>query len=369
MRGPQRPLTVNGPFSQRRGALLFLGGWMLAGVFVAALLVLFGQAAWPNSLLLALPVMLVYALAAGNSAYYLCRAYPLADRSMVRIVLVLGAAALCSGGLWLGLVQLWNMLNLSFGRSWAGIHIDSALSLLLAGLGALLYGLSAVLQYLLMEVERAAAAEQRGLQAALAAQDAELRLLRTQIEPHFLFNSLNSISALTSQNPAAARKMTLQLADFFRTSLGLAGHDSIALRRELDLCRNFLAIEQVRFGARLSVEEAIEAAALDCMVPPMLIQPLVENAVKHGVAQLIEGGTVRIAARRSGAYLYLSIRNDIDSALPAASAGGMGLANVRQRLAGLYGEQARCTINRGAGYFSVDIILPAAMAAAEEEQP
>jgi LytS/YehU family sensor histidine kinase len=218
--------------------------------------------------------------------------------------------------------------------------------------------------YLVIEFVRARSAERRELESMLMAQEAELRMLRTQIDPHFLFNSLNSISALTSVDAKAARRMTLELASFFRQSLGLEAHKKVTLGEELVLIRHFLAIEQVRFGARLQVEQEVTDDASACLVPPMIIQPLVENAVKHGICNLPEGGLVRISARRAGSILHIRVDNPVDADLPQQPASnhqgaGIGLANVRQRLAGAYKHDASIRWGRHENNFNVDIAMPA----------
>ena len=228
------------------------------------------------------------------------------------------------------------------------------------GLGAILYGLSAVAHYLAIEFDRARLAERRELESKLMAQEAELRMLRTQIDPHFLFNSLNSISALTSLNPAGAREMTLQLADFFRHSLGQEAHMLATVDAEAQLARHFLAIEKVRFGARLSVECEISDEARPCLLPPMILQPLVENAVKHGIGGLTGGGLVSIAARRDASLLRISVENDVDAAQDSSLPGnGIGLANVQQRLATAYGHEGAVHHARRDNKYRVELILPA----------
>ncbi|MDC8758342.1 sensor histidine kinase [Janthinobacterium fluminis] len=348
-----------GPFSSRRGVALYALVCLSLGVALAAVIVMAADAHWGNALLFALPLTLVYAVAAGFSAFYLCRAYPLSGRPPLAIAAVMSAAALVAGLLWQALAQFWNGLSLLTELRWAGIALTPALSALLFGLGVLLYALALALHYLALEFMRATAAEQGEMQSQLAAQEAQLRMLRTQIDPHFLFNSLNSISALTSANPAGAREMTVQLASFYRRSLGMEAHKKVPLGEEMQLIRHFVAIEQVRFGARLQVEEALDEAAAACLVPPMLIQPLVENAVKHGVCKMTEGGTIRIAARRAGSILRISVLNPVDADLPAARPGGIGLDNVRQRLAGAYGHEASIHWARRGASFGVDIAMPA----------
>ncbi len=350
---------MQGAFSNRRGAALYLLVWLILGTVLGGVIVSAFGAGWSNALLFALPATLVYAFAAGFSSHALCRAFPLTERRPSTVVAVLSLAALMSALLWTLLCRAWNALWLVLGVDWAGIALSVSLTELIFGLGVLLYGLSVVLQYLRIEFERARSAERRVLESKVMAQEAELRMLRTQIDPHFLFNSLNSISALTSQNPAGAREMTVQLAEFFRHSLGLEAHKKVTLQAETVLTAHFLAVEKIRFGARLMVEQDIADDARRCLVPPMIIQPLVENAVKHGIGNLTEGGTIRIRARRDGSLLRISVDNDIDDDLPAPRSNGIGLANVRQRLAAAYGHEASINWTRQGRTFTVELTLPA----------
>src|SRR4029078_8405340 len=152
------------------------------------------------------------------------------------------------------------------------------------------------------------ASERSGVALQVRARDAELRALRAQLDPHFLFNSLQSISALTTADPQAARRMCLLLAAFLRDTLTLGSQPRISIGRELLLARRFLEIEQVRFGERLQVD--IESwRAVQILVPPLILQPLVENAVRHGIAHALEGGVVRVRAVAGIAQLVIIVEN------------------------------------------------------------
>ncbi|MGZ8288816.1 MAG: sensor histidine kinase [Telluria sp.] len=350
---------MKGPLSNRRSMTLFLLVCLMLGLVLAALVVSATGTGWTNGLLFALPMTMVYAFATGFSAYYLCRAYPLAQKGIGSILVVLGVAALVSGALWTVAGLALNALLQSFEVQWAGFDIAPGLKATMFGLGAILYGLSVVAHYLAIEVERAQVAERRELESKLMAQEAELRMLRTQIDPHFLFNSLNSISALTSANPAGAREMTLQLAEFFRHSLGAGAATLATLDAEARLVLHFLAIEKVRFGARLSIDCDIGDEARACLVPPMILQPLVENAVKHGIGNLTAGGLVAIRARREASLLRISVENDVDDEGGASGGTGIGLANVRQRLAAAYGHEGSVNWTRRDSKFRVELTLPA----------
>lgn len=349
---------MGGLFASRRGAIVYLLFWLFLGGALGGVVALTGAAHLLNALLFAVPVCLVYAFMAGYSAYYLCRAYPLGSPKAGSIPMVFSVAAVLSGFAWLVVALAWNGLGELAAQGWLGIDLGPHLQALLVGLGILLYGFAAAVHYVVIEFVRAKGAEQRELQSKLMAQEAELRMLRTQIDPHFLFNSLNSISALTSQNPRAARAMTLELASFFRQSLGLEAHKKITLGEEIVLIRHFLAVEQVRFGERLGVDEQLDNEALPCLVPPMIIQPLVENAVKHGIGGLTEGGTVRICAQRKGSLLHIRVENEYDADEPQKQGNGIGLANVRQRLTCAYKHEASIHWARQGAVYAVDITLP-----------
>jgi LytS/YehU family sensor histidine kinase len=227
-------------------------------------------------------------------------------------------------------------------------------------MGVLVYLLSVAVHYLVLALETAREAELRGVQARVLAREAELRALRAQVDPHFLFNSLNSISALTSEDPAAARRMCLLLSGFLRRSLALGARDRITLEEELALVADYLAIEKVRFGPRVDVRQEVGEASLICAVPPLLLQPLVENAVRHGLAHLLEGGTIRITARRKGGRLSIAIENPRDPERPTRRGEGVGIANVRDRLRSLYGDEASASFRADDASYRVDLNLPAA---------
>ena len=184
-------------------------------------------------------------------------------------------------------------------------------------------------------------------QAALA----ELAALQARINPHFFFNTLNTISSLVEEDPRRAGDIVETLAELFRYTFRAAESRPVRLEEELEFVRRYLTIEQARFGERLRVVRDLSPAALRVMVPGLLLQPLVENAVGHGVAPLRRGGTVRIAARLEGEDLVVEVSDD-GRGLPAGSdpiRAGHGLDNVRQRLQTLYGERGRLTLAAGPG--------------------
>ena len=181
--------------------------------------------------------------------------------------------------------------------------------------------------------------ERHAADLVVRAQEAQVRALRYQINPHFLFNTLNAIAALVRDAPAKAEEMVVQLSDFFRRSLAVNPTEDLTLSEEADLQRLYLEIERTRFPDRLRFDVALDGSA-DARVPALLLQPLVENAVKHGVARS-EGPTcIRIAARVDGPMLEIVVENDAKASGPGAKGANVGLRNVADRLRSRFGDEA-----------------------------
>jgi len=197
------------------------------------------------------------------------------------------------------------------------------------------------------------------LQTQLA--QAQLRALQSQLHPHFLFNALNAIAALMQRDVALAQRTVARLGDLLRSTLRHAGRHDVPLSEELEFTRNYVDIEQTRFQDRLSVSFDIPAETLDAIVPWMLLQPLVENAVKHGVSPRRGRGTIEIAARRDGDWLRLVVRDDGDgvnaNSAPTPSS-GTGLATVRARLQAQFGAGHEFAFVRRPRGVEVQVALP-----------
>lgn len=186
---------------------------------------------------------------------------------------------------------------------------------------------------------------ERLLRVERDARDAKLNALRYQINPHFLFNSLNAVSTLVVEgNRAAATRMLSQIGEFLRAILDVEAAPETPFVQEIAFIEQYLAIEQTRLGERLRVEVDIAPETLDALIPSMLLQPLVENAVRHGVASLVKGGTIRIASSIEGSRLRISVCNS-GPVVPQIQAAGIGLNNTVERLQTLYGEDHVFALN------------------------
>jgi two-component system sensor histidine kinase AlgZ len=339
-----------------------LGLYLLAWAPLTAILIYVmarpGGLGWLDATVLVVPLCLIYE-GVCLSAWYSCKGAPIRRTPARRLFLTHTIAASVLSLLWVQAAKLIAYF-LSQLHALQGLNQKFAPQApLLFAAGFLMYSLAVASHYLILEMEESRAAEARVLETSIFARDAELKALRAQINPHFLFNSLNSISALTSKDPAKAQEMCILLADFLRMTLGLGEKALVPLSEEFELLRRFLAIEKARFGDRLCVEAHVETQAQACLVPPLILQPLVENAIIHGIAGLPAGGTVRLSAECSGGQLHLSIENSVDPDAVPSRKGGLGLANVRQRLDARYGKEASMNTIAEEEFFRVTLSLPA----------
>jgi len=241
-----------------------------------------------------------------------------------------------------GFVTDWDMVLLTNFTSLTAVHVifACAVALTLARVQA-------------EERERTLAA------ARAAAQEAQLAALRFQINPHFLFNALNAVTSLVGagRNPEAVAVVS-RLSSFFRASLNAPSGAMLPLQEELDVVGSYLEIEAARFGERLAVEIATPETLYPALIPHFLLQPLVENAVKHGVAGSKRRVTIRVGARVEGRSLVLTVRDDGVGGATAQPGAGIGLANVAARLEALFGEQGRLETRRMAPGFEAEVRLP-----------
>jgi sensor histidine kinase YesM len=336
---------------------LYLAAWVPMAGLLVGLLAVAGIYPWPEASAVVLPLDLAYAFVC-LAAYHVCEAAPLGSAGLARIAATQLGAAVLSASLWLTGARLWIRI-----LDRTGLVPSLAAGYLAArpiffGRALLLFLLAAALHYLLGAFEASRRAETQALEFQILSREAELRALRSQIHPHFLFNALNSISALVTTRPDEARRACILLGEFLRRSLAFGARDLVPLADELALAEELLAIEKVRFGTRLRHESSVEEAVLSCPVPALLLQPLVENAVTHGIAQCLDGGTVRLRAERRGERLHVVIENPRDPDSPGRAGTGIGLDNVRRRLEAVYGSTAQLSARAEGTTFRVELSLP-----------
>jgi len=222
-----------------------------------------------------------------------------------------------------------------FLREYAGFFVQVVLIGLLFG---------SIVSYVFISLARISEEKMKRLDLEKNAMLTELKLLQSQMEPHFLFNTLSTVMSLMDSDPEKARRMLEAFTAFLRSSLLIARSATITLAQEVDVVKNYLAVLQVRMGSRLSFRIDVPGSLRDCAIPPLLIQPLVENAVKHGLEPSIEGGEVSLYAVRDNDVVRIVVADSGRGISEMGPRSGIGLTNIRDRLELLYGGQGRLVL-------------------------
>lgn len=241
------------------------------------------------------------------------------------------------GSVFLGIAIAFFLLGWPLAAS-PHIWTSAVVGMMFAVIGSVVFLLAERIHHLDAEVRRRRLAEAERAQGELAA---HLKLLQAQIEPHFLFNTLANVASLMETDVPRARRLLDRLNDWLRIALARSRRDRTSLGDELTLLENWLEILAVRFGPRLEWHLDVDEQARACALPPMLLQPLLENAVKHGIEPKVGGGRIQVTGRVQAGILRLEVRDDGMGLGTGPSGSGAGLANVRDRLAVLYGGAGR----------------------------
>jgi hypothetical protein len=284
-------------------------------------------------------------------------------------------------GLQLFLAAAFSTLWLALSTPFALVSHEGAFRLLLThyrplgwrfAVGVWLYGLIAGVSYAVRVRRELAAQERAAAELKALATQARLDALIARVDPHFLFNALHSVSGLVHTRPEEAQAALEEIGSLLRYCLERAGASWVTLAEEVDFTKRYLALEGRRLGPRLRVEYDLEDAARASPVPPLVLQPLVENAVLHGIAPRPEGGSLVIRARRESDGVFLEVVNDCPTEVAASSGLGSGLETLRERLEALYVGRAHLIAGAAtspAAGFRVELFLPVVQSGAPESKP
>jgi sensor histidine kinase YesM len=234
---------------------------------------------------------------------------------------------------------------------WEGLHFHDQ------------YVVTIAVYYVINYFEHVQKKEHEKGELALKNREMQLSLLKSQINPHFLFNTLNSINMLVGSSKEQARKVITQLSDIFRYALDSHGDQMVKLIKELDFIDNYIRIQQVRFGIRLKFVKKVDFSCMDILIPPMILQPLVENAVKYGIAPKDEGGTIFLTVKRVNQMIYFEVKDDglgtNAKKVMDGSSSGVGIKNTNQRLRSTFGPGSGLRIHSNEWGYSVSFFIPA----------
>ncbi len=225
-------------------------------------------------------------------------------------------------------------------------------------IGMMYYSISVLILYLIKYYRDMQERLSRELELQTLLKDAELRMLKSQINPHFIFNSLNSISALTISKGEQAREMVIKLSDFLRYSLGKGNEEMNSLEEEIKNVSLYLDIEKVRFGSRLQFENRVDEQCKHIKVPNLILQPIFENAIKYGVYDSTEQVTILLSCKPQNDLLHISISNNFDQDAVPSKGEGIGLESVKKRLNLVYGRSDLLEIRKEETEFTVIVKIP-----------
>lgn len=292
----------------------------------------------------------------GLLAWYPTRYIPFQKHSPFYSILAHVVAGLLVLGVWLLLTV--GILNASFSSQENYLEFLNGTIAWRAMLGALVYLVLVLVYYLVTNSQKLQERAQQEERLKSLVREAELSMLKSQINPHFLFNSLNSIASLTMTNPDEARDMIIRLSDFLRYSLKHRENEFVPLKEELGRMKDYLAIEKVRFGEKLLYAFEINEECEKFPVPTMIFQPLFENAIRHSVYESVDPVTIRFRCTPEKDHMKTIISNDYDPQVPSMKGTGVGLQNVRQRIQLGYKDKGSVSWEGKDGVFTVSILFP-----------
>ena len=326
--------------------------WIVIGLINLVLQVFWYNVSLSYSLLDTGTTYILYPLL-GSSIWYSIRYNSLEDVSIGRLIIfhLIAASILC--GIW---VYISLAIYQPFIKEGENFLRDGLPSKIFAGY--IMYAIYLVFFYAVNYYETLKEKIKKESEYKSLIREAELQALKSQINPHFLFNSLNSISSLTVSNPEKAQEMVINLSTFMRYSLTNNEKELVSFSRELENIKLYLSIEKVRFGKKLNAEFEIDSHCLDAEIPNMILQPLFENAIKYGVYETTDQVTIKTICQCDGNLLKISITNDYDANTIKRRGEGIGLRNIRKRMEIIYNQPDLMQINDHKTSFEVQLILP-----------
>ena len=331
--------------------------WLpVAGGIIALQKIISGSAWTPLVAIMAPPLFILLFILL--STWYLCKSIELNRSNFLYLIGQHLLAAISVIIIWLFIAMVYSeMLVIVSGvLEWRQIF-NNALPLL-SIISLLFYFISIFFNYLALAIEKMQTIERRALESKLAATAAELRALQATVHPHFLFNSLTALTSLIKIAPEKAEASCKKLSDFLRYSLKYTQYDYVPMREEISGIQDYLSIERIRLGERLKTNMQIDPAIQDERIPPLILLPLIENGIKHGVSRQILGGELLLTVKDAGDMLNIMIKNPREENNIADYGEGLGLSTLRKKLKSVYGSNFTLKIDNNTSSFIVHLSIP-----------
>lgn len=341
------------PLIHNKSLLYYYAGFWLLAAITNYLLLVYGQAETVKSALVdSISSFILYPLL-GLSIWFVIRYNKIEEQNWRKHLLYHLFVATAYNLLWLSLsVGLYKAFHLANDINFWQETTRKAL------VGYILYGLHVLFFYTQNYYTALREKNKRENELKMLVREAELNALKSQINPHFLFNSLNSISSLTITKPEKAQEMLIKLSTFMRYSLQNKPNNLSSLNEELENAQLYLDIEKVRFGNRLQIEFQIPPECLNALIPNLILQPVLENAIKYGVYESTEPTTLQLKCKRQQGFLIVQIENEYHTNALKNKGEGIGLNNIRQRMMLIYNNPHLINITQTAESFSVQFTFP-----------
>lgn len=342
-------------FSEKYQQIILIGAWLIIAIIHFAILMLSLDISWETALMDAFVFNSIFALISIGLWFVVINSH-LIEKLTIDLIITHISVLIIAIGLWIFLsTHILNSLY-SDNNSYL-LFLKKSFSVRII-IGVIYYILNILFFFFLKTIEQLKDKEEREKQINILLKNAELDALKSQINPHFLFNSLNSINALTQSDPAKASNMILKLSDYMRYSLNQSNDILTSLSNEISHIEKYLEIEKVRFGKKLNYSIEISDGCLEMDLPPVLLQPLFENAIKHGLYSLIEGFFIKINITNTNQILQIIMTNNFDSSYKSKETNGLGINNLTNRLLNIYGRIDLCQINKETNLFTITIKIP-----------
>ncbi|MFQ5709919.1 MAG: sensor histidine kinase [bacterium] len=341
--------------TQRQRTNYYLSVWLVIILLHALLFVLVLKVKWQWAALDSLVFNLIYSFL-GLSFWYPCQFISLEKASLAKILVNHVLAAALVTLIWIGSAHAILVNVFHPGEPYLQILNKSLPWRFL--MGVLFYFVTVSFYYLLIYYENFQEKLLRESELKALVKEAELKTLKFQLNPHFIFNSLNSIHSLTLTDPESAGRMTVKLGNFLRYTLSKNEKQFSPLAEELESAKLYLEIEKVRFADKFEFKEEVEKGCDGILVPSMILQPLFENAIKHGVYESLDKVAIKLTCEKLEDYLRISLENDFDPEAVSKSGEGIGLQNIEKRLEMLYNQIHLLKVEKQDRRFRVSLLIP-----------